>query len=456
MASHGRGAPHYARHGSHYAAHPAHGQEGHFASHGPAQGHGTLADHNQIHGANRAAQRQFAHNQPGRNQVTHNQFIAQHFQGLNNFNRTGFNRNGFGSNTDWNHWGGQFWGAGWDNWGGGWGGWAGPVFWPFVLGDVVSFVLWPYDYDAFWAYGPDFVLASIFAPGPFLGVEYGYGLDYYGYGPDHGYTGGIPNIYYYNAYRYRPNGREQRFATTNKANRQALAETNHEAVQSCSSLAPGVMNLPIERIRQTIHPTGDQQAVLDGLSAAIDQAQGIIATSCPSAVPLTPIGRLDTAEQRLEVTIRAIQIVRPALEKFYESLNDEQKSKFNQMGSSEGASSGGDLAALCSRQAEGAVNVPAQRIQQVVAPNAQEQSAFDDLKKTAQKAADQLRSSCPSAVPRSPVARLDAVETRLDSMLGAIKSIRPSLGNFYGSLTDEQKARFNTMGPPPQTVSSQP
>jgi hypothetical protein len=74
-----------------------------------------------------------------------------------------------------------------------------------------------------------------------------------------------------------------------------------------------------------------------------------------------------------------------------------------------------------------------QRIRQVVAPNAQEQSAFDDLKKTAQKAADQLRSSCPSAVPRSPVARLDAVETRLNSMLAAIKSIRPSLGTLLSA-----------------------
>jgi len=35
-------------------------------------------------------------------------------------------------------------------------------------------------------------------------------------------------------------------------------------------------------------------------------------------------------------------------------------------------------------------------------------------------------------------------------MTDAIKSIRPALENFYASLTDEQKARFNMMGPPPQ------
>jgi hypothetical protein len=137
-------------------------------------------------------------------------------------------------------------------------------------------------------------------------------------------------------------------------------------------------------------------------------------------------------------------------------LSDEQKSEFNQMEAGERPSSGADLAALCSQQAEGVVNVPVQRIEQVVRPDAQRQSAFDDLKNAAQNAADQLRSSCPTAVPQSPVARLDTVETRLTAMLAAIKSIRPNLESFYASLNDEQKARFNTMGPPPKTASSQP
>jgi hypothetical protein len=34
-------------------------------------------------------------------------------------------------------------------------------------------------------------------------------------------------------------------------------------------------------------------------------------------------------------------------------------------------------------------------------------------------------------------------------MMEAIKIVQPALGNFYGSLTDEQKARFNQLGPRP-------
>jgi hypothetical protein len=45
------------------------------------------------------------------------------------------------------------------------------------------------------------------------------------------------------------------------------------------------------------------------------------------------------------------------------------------------------------------------------------------------------------------VARLDAIETRLSAIADAIKAIRPNLKYFYASLSDEQRARFNMMGP---------
>ena len=53
-----------------------------------------------------------------------------------------------------------------------------------------------------------------------------------------------------------------------------------------------------------------------------------------------------------------------------------------------------------------------------------------------------------------PAARLGAAEARLKSMLAAMKTVRPKLVAFYDLLSDEQKARFDTMGPP-QTASVQ-
>jgi len=58
-------------------------------------------------------------------------------------------------------------------------------------------------------------------------------------------------------------------------------------------------------------------------------------------------------------------------------------------------------------------------------------------------------------MPQTPVARLDAVKTRLQAIVAAMNTVRPKLQDFYASLNDEQKARFNTMGPPPNASAQQ-
>jgi len=254
-----------------------------------------------------------------------------------------------------------------------------------------------------------------------------------------------------NEARTKPNDVSRGAAKPVQADREARFETDTQALGICSGLVPELANLPIEQIRQTVHPTADQEAALDDLSAASSQASDIIKSSCPTSVPLTPTGRLDAAEQRVDATIKALEIIRGGLANFYDSLSDEQKRQFNAMdGSTEPAWPAGDIVAMCSQQAEG-FDLPVQRIEQVVQPTANQRSTFDELKKATQSATEQLRSSCPSAVPLSPVARVDTATTGLRAVADAIKSIRPALENFYASLNDEQKARFNMMrGPLPQ------
>ncbi|MGC2081639.1 MAG: Spy/CpxP family protein refolding chaperone, partial [Xanthobacteraceae bacterium] len=60
--------------------------------------------------------------------------------------------------------------------------------------------------------------------------------------------------------------------------------------------------------------------------------------------------------------------------------------------------------------------------------------------------ADALHGSCPTQAGNTPTARLDAMSNRLDAMVQAVKGLRPRLGDFYASLSDEQKAQFNAMG----------
>jgi hypothetical protein len=245
-------------------------------------------------------------------------------------------------------------------------------------------------------------------------------------------------------------------AKTDQTNHETRAETNTGALESCTGLAPGATNLPIDQIRQTVHPAADQEATLDDLSAASSQASDVIKSSCPSTVPLTPVGRLDAAEQRLDASINAVQIVRPQLVRFYEALSDEQKRQFNAMdGSAERTRSPGNMATFCSQRAGGFIDLPVQRIEEVLEPTPGQQGALDDLRKATQHAAHQLQSSCPTAVPQSPLARLDTVETRLKATADSLKAVRPALNNFYALLNDEQKARFNVIGLWPGSSQSQ-
>jgi LTXXQ motif family protein len=138
------------------------------------------------------------------------------------------------------------------------------------------------------------------------------------------------------------------------------------------------------------------------------------------------------------------------LQRLYDSLSDEQKQRFNTMGATAngGEQAGGDIATLCDKGSADATNLPVQRIQRVVQPNgADQENNFDALRGASRNAAEQLQASCPKQTPQTPVGRLDAVKKRLQAMVDAMNTVHPKLQALYSSLSDEQRARFNTMGP---------
>lgn len=168
---------------------------------------------------------------------------------------------------------------------------------------------------------------------------------------------------------------------------------------------------------------------------------------------MTPVDRLDAVQKRINGMTQALGIVRTPLDNFYNSLNAEQRQRFAALNARAqqtrgGSAPGNDLAALCSRRGEGFTQLPVQRIEQVIKPTQQQLDAFEKLKAASTEAANRLQASCPTQMPQTPLDRFDAVEWRLQAMDETIKTVRPALASFYASLTDEQKARFNTLGPP--------
>jgi hypothetical protein len=295
--------------------------------------------------------------------------------------------------------------------------WAGPLFWPYVYTDLFYYPFWPDAYDdAYWPYVYDDFLDSIY------------------------WATGNP----YSAYPYAA-------PTAMSVSREAAPNRRQAGgvgTPICGSDS-GITAWPFARIESVVNPTAEQQMFLEELKAAATQAADDLKASCPQAAALTPAGRLDAMLARLQATLNASRAVHGPLMKFYDSLSDEQKARFNGLGPNAGpkaATAGLSDANACSGQKSGLADLPIEQIEDVVRPSEAQAASLGRLGNANEQAIAILQAACPDDVPQTPVGRFDAVEKRLDAMIQAAKTIQPALREFYGSLTDEQKSRFNTLG----------
>ncbi len=312
---------------------------------------------------------------------------------------------------------GGFFGSSWPWWRGGLViGWFGPLFWPYAYYDLFDYVYWPYAYDDFWPYAYDDV--------------------YYGI---------------YGNYAYIPPGpRSGGHRVSSPGHRAARADgSERRAAEVCSDDAAQLTAWPIQRISEVVEPTEAQRPALDELQAASAKAIDMLKSGCPKDLPSIPTGRLAAMEGRLQVMLAAVQTVRPALERFYQSLSDEQKARFNAIAPTNNrdatAKDQYDLAKLCNEKTPGATDLPIDRIAQAVQPTPAQRPALDELWDASVKAAERLNTECPAYQTLTPTGRVEAMEKRLDAALGAVKTVGPAFVKFYNSLSDEQKARFNSL-----------
>jgi LTXXQ motif family protein len=299
-------------------------------------------------------------------------------------------------------------------------GWVGPVFWPYAYYDLSDYAWWGGGYDPFfWDYGYGDLYAGLFGL-----YDYGALSGYAGYLP--GYAGPAPRAH---------------------ASRGSAAATS--LADMCGSDSRDIAGFQVEQFRDAIQPNNEQSAALDDLANASHTAAETIRNSCPKDVALTAPSRLAAMQQRVEAMRSAVGVVKPALDKFYGLLSDEQRAKITALAADRQPARPEDIASNgnCNAAQPGATDWPSEPIERNVKPTDAQRASLTALQDAAAKATDILKSSCPPADARTPPARLAAVATRLDSMLQAIGTVRPALDNFYNSLTDEQKAAFDAIGP---------
>ena len=186
--------------------------------------------------------------------------------------------------------------------------WRGPVYYPYAYNDIFYYTFWPEAYDpGYWAYAYDDLFDGVYFPD---------GAPYAEYAAEGPYAG--------------PDGR----VTTGSApSRPAAPGRVTQATRDfCAEQAKGVTAWPLEQIAAAVQPTEDQKALLANLQKAAEDAAARFRDACPDAVPMTPPGRMQVMLLRLQAIDEAIQTVKPALQPFYNSLNDEQKARFNEIG----------------------------------------------------------------------------------------------------------------------------
>ena len=300
-------------------------------------------------------------------------------------------------------WHGQRGASGWWQHGDGGYGWVGPLFWPFAFYDIYDYAFWG-DGMGFWGYGYRDIYAAIFTP----------------YDEDE-----------LSRYVSPPQGRKfRRFPSLERV---------------CSDHAGELSSLPIEQIRQTMRLSEEQHAMLDDLRKASVEAAQTIHAACPTEAASTPSGRLAAMQRRLEAMKSAIARLRTPFEEFYELLDDDQKAK---------------LAALNDQRAQFAPKVPA--AQSCTPPEAlpwpaaeieaklhlseAQREQLGAVSRMTAFAKNTLNFDCQPDDNLTPPDRLATADTRLDAMLDAIKQVAPALDDFLATLSEEQKAQFETIG----------
>jgi hypothetical protein len=304
------------------------------------------------------------------------------------------------------------------------------LFWPFAYYDINDYAMWGSGYGgSFWDYGYNDIYAGIFAP-------YGYN-DLVGYRPQ----------------------TASRYSSRHDRASRAYAAIDPLA-QMCGDDNGEFAGFPVNQIQQAIQLNDAQRAALDDVGNASAKAAQTIKSACPADISLTAPNRLAVMQQRIEAMISAVGMLQPPLQRFYDVLNDEQKAMLNALIENQRGNSSRDqrgnsnrgritadaVAQPCAMAQPGLTEWPNAEIERKVHPNDAQRASLAALQDAAAKAADLLKASCQPDNAVTPPARLTAIGKRLDTMLEAVKTVRSALNEFYGALTDEQKAQFESIG----------
>jgi len=252
---------------------------------------------------------------------------------------------------------------------------AWPVASPGVYEDLLGYVLWPGDYaDHLWTHGYGDIMNTLLAPA---------------------------------------------------SSEQAAGST---ANGMCSLKASELADQLIAHTRDTIAPTDAQQAALDELAGALREAigRGRALVCSPAGDPLQRM--VDGLWTMWDATL----LLRPPLEKFYNSLTEAQQEKL----------AGQASQALRQACAEQTTDWSPDRLAQALGTGSEQRPALAQLQQHSAELIKFLAASCPQGSKTTPIDRLEAAGDRMNAMLYVVMSMSTTVHDLHD-------ARGSTQSPPP-------
>ncbi|MBX9847466.1 MAG: Spy/CpxP family protein refolding chaperone, partial [Xanthobacteraceae bacterium] len=291
---------------------------------------------------------------------------------------------------------------------------TGPLTWPTALEDVVGFAMWAGEYsERLRGHGIGDVLTAVMVPADAL------------------------------AARIRPAG--MAVAARSDARRNAAASSGSPSGSlGVCNMEPAAEDWLVTSIERAIEPNAEQRAALAQLKTAFNDAAVRIRAACRDEASPTSAERLRTMQTMLWAVHDAVTQLRGPIAKLYGTLTAEQRQKF-----AAGPSAQADprsmtpqaIARLCGAPQSG--DAMLKQAEQALNLNRAQRASLDAFQKKAAEMGQFLMASCLKPVASTPVERIDAAADRLTALIFAASTVNLALNDFYGQLSDEQRAKFD-------------